>query len=83
MTKIEYVEILDKRPVRESNPAEIAEKLEMIINNIKNDSHWAREFICSNFIGTKSVYGSEDNTICNEPDNTIYQFMLFFDERYN
>lgn len=83
MTKIEYVEILDKNPSHESNPADVAKELEKIIYKIQSDSGWSMRFICSNFLGTKPVYGEPDsNSIYNVPNNTLYQFMLFFEERY-
>ena len=92
MTKVEYVDIVYENPPSNSNPAEIAKKLEEKINSIKSSSVYPLLFICSNFLGTKPMYSKfppSSNNISNshyatyEPDNTIYQFILFFDERYN
>lgn len=91
MTKVEYVTIVDENPPCNTNPIEVAKKLEEKIQSIKSSSLYPLCFICSNFLGSKPVYSQfppKSNNICNShyetytPDNTIYQFMLFFDERY-
>ena len=83
MTKVEYVEIMSEKPLHETKVHEIAKELEKVIYQIQKYNGLSLRFLCSNFIWTKSVYGKADNnTICNEPNNTLYEFMIFFDEKY-
>lgn len=85
MIKVEYVTIVDKNSPDKTDPAIIAQKLEDKIN-----SFYPLIFLSSNFLGTKAIYSSfppESNTTHSSyyeaytPDNTLYKFMLFFDER--
>lgn len=84
MISIIYVEVFDKENPSLPNPEIIANELQDKLYELQFKSGRFLRFISSNFLGTKQIPKDNTNgTIYPFDSGIVYQYMLFFDERFN